>query len=208
MHNAPLSLKRIAGLAALGLVLLLALPAQKALSHEFVVALRAVGMEQETVLPDALRGFLLATAEQDGHAGETSNGHLGGLDVYILAQPDGLIAGIPDLKTAPGDGPDIIVVIGSNDAVATEIEKTGSDSVVISPGTLSSANNWPVDNTQDPVGFAARYASAFSQPASRWAAEGYNAARRIDAAIRSLGGVSNRAALESAFAASADGIQW
>ena len=46
MHNAPLSLKRIAGLAALGLVLLLALPAQKALSHEFVVALRAVGMEQ------------------------------------------------------------------------------------------------------------------------------------------------------------------
>ncbi len=208
MHNAPFSLKRIAGLAAFSLLSFLALPAQPALSHEFIVALRAVGVEQETILTDALRGFLLATAEQDGHADETSNGHLGGLDVYILPQSDGFATRFPDLKTAPGERPDITVVIGPSDAVAAEIEKTGAESVVISPGTLSSANSWRADETQKPGSFAARYASAYSQPASRWAAEGYNAARRLDAAIRPLGGVSNQAALERGFADSADGIQW
>ena len=32
----------------------------------------------------ALNGFLLATREQDSHANEESNGHLGGLDSYIF----------------------------------------------------------------------------------------------------------------------------
>lgn len=208
MDSVTFGLKRFAGLAALSLLSLLVLPAQPALSHEFIVALRAVGAERETVLTDALRGFLLATAERDGHAGETSNGHLGGLDVYILPRPASVAARFPELRPAPGDRPDIVVVFGPSEAAAAEIGQSDDESVVISAGTLSSANGWGADDVQKPGSFAARYASAYGQSASRRAAEGYNAARRIDAAIRPLGGVSDQAALERALAASADGIRW
>ena len=74
--------------------------------------------------------------------------------------------------------------------------------------TLPRATSWHGAEAQDPESFAARYIAAFGQPASRWAAEGYNAARRIDAAIRPLDGVDNRAALDRAFADSAKGIRW
>ena len=40
------------------------------------------------------------------------------------------------------------------------------------------------------------------------AIEGYNAARRIDLAVRTLGGVDDRRALIEALAATKDGIDW
>ncbi len=83
-----------AGLAALaGLVWLAATPA---LAHSFRMALllpltgadAAVGRQ-------AVKGFLLATRERDGHPDETSDGHLGGLDVYVLVidtnRPEGAV---------------------------------------------------------------------------------------------------------------------
>ena len=189
-------------------LLLLAAPSRPALAHEFVVALRAVGAEQEKVVTAALKGFLLATAEKDGHADETSNGHLGGLDVYIIPQPNGVTALFPELIPPPSSRPDIIVVIGPSDDAAAAMENADLDSVTIRPGILDNANRWSAAEMQDPKSFAARYRSAYKQPASRWAAEGYNAARRIDDAIRPLNGVDNRAALNRAFALSADGIRW
>jgi hypothetical protein len=200
-------LTRSAGV--MGTVLLLVVvPGQAALAHEFVVALRAVGAERETILTDAVRGFLLATAERDAHADETSNGHLGGLDVYIIPFPNSVADRFPELKAAPTDRPDIVVVIGPPEDSTAELEKAGRDIVSIRPGLLDCANRWGAVEAQEPDSFAARYSSAYEQLASRWAAEGYNAARRIDDAIRPLDGVSDRAALESAFEASADGIRW
>ena len=75
-------------------------------------------------------------------------------------------------------------------------------------GTLHGANLWSGTAPSNSVGFAARYNSAYQQPASKWAAEGYNAARRIDVAVRPFGGVDDRAALERALAATAGGLRW
>ena len=183
-------------------------PLGAANAHAFVVELRAVGPEREAILTDALRGFLLATAERDGHAAETSNGHLGGLDVFILPQPESVAARFPELKAAPSGRPDIIAVIGANGDVAAEAAMTGDDSVILRPGTLRDDNRWAAADPADGESFAARYTAAFGQPASQWAARGYNAARRIEAAVRPLGGVDDRAALVRALAESAGGIRW
>ena len=101
----------------LGLMPLQALLAQSAQAHEFVVTIRAVGADRDLVLADALRGFLLATKERDGHPDETSNGHLGGLDVYIIPQTRENVVGFPILKKAPSDRSNITLVVGASGAV-------------------------------------------------------------------------------------------
>lgn len=208
MFRVPCYLSGRAALMLLGALSFVAFAPSAAIAHEFVVSLRAVGAEREVILQDALRGFLLATAERDAHANEESNGHLGGLDVYIIPQPESIAARFPDLKTAPGGPPDIVAVIGASPDVTAEVAAIRDEGPILQPGLLHDANGWTVADALDPDSFAARYIANYGQPASQWAARGYNAARRIDAAVRPLGGVDDRAALERAFADSASGIRW
>ncbi len=193
---------------ALGLLPLQALLAQSAQAHEFVVTIRAVGAERDLVLADALRGFLLATKERDGHPDETSNGHLGGLDVYIIPQTGENVVGFPILKKAPSDRSNITVVVGASGAVDAVLEQVGKEGPAMRAGALHGANLWSGTAPSNSAGFAARYNLAYQQPASKWAADGYNAARRIDDAVRLFGGVDDKAALERALAATAGGFQW
>ncbi len=53
-----------------------------ALAHSFNLVFIAPGSAQQT--GSAERGLRLATGEQDAHAFEESDGHLGGLDVYLI----------------------------------------------------------------------------------------------------------------------------
>lgn len=198
----PIAALLLAGVSFPGLV------PGAAYAHEFVVELRAVGDARDQILTEALRGFLLATTERDGHANEASNGHLGGLDVYIAPRPTGVAARFPDLKPAPPGGADIVAVIGAAQDVAVEAETIDDGSVILRPGRLHAENRWVGEDALDAQGFAARYMVAYGQPASEWAARGYNAARRIDDAVRPLGGVDDRAALARAFADSVAGIRW
>lgn len=195
-------------LMLLAAMMLLALTPGTLYAHEFIVSLRAVGAEREVILRDALRGFLLATVEQDGHENEESNGHLGGLDVYIIPRPDSIAARLPELKAAPDGPPDIVAVIGEPADVTANIATISDESLILRPGLLHQANSWTAEAVPDPDSFPARYLAAYGQPASQWAARGYNAARRIDSAVRPLGGVNDRAALDRAFAQSALGIRW
>ena len=192
----------------LGLLPLQVVLVQLAQAHEFVVAISANGTESDLILTDAVRGFLLATTERDAHPDETSNGHLGGLDVYIIPQTANVGARFPSLKDAPSDLPDIILVIGAADPDDVALDLSRKESVTMISGTLLSTNLWSGTATTDSTSFAARYTSTYQQPASKWAADGYNAARRIDDAVRLLGQVDDRAALERTLAASADGFQW
>jgi len=193
---------------AFGLLLFIALVPRVSNAHEFVFEFRAVGAESDEILTDALRGFLLATVERDGHANEASNGHLGGLDVYIIPQPASVAANFPELKQAPYDRPDIVAVIGPEADVESALDPVGGESVYLSAGRLHPDNVWATGDGLESGDFAARYTTEFGQPPSQWAARGYNIARRIEAAVRPLGGVNDRAALERAFADSAEGLRW
>lgn len=81
---------------------------------------------------------------------------------------------------------------------------SGRASIPLRAGALPSDWAEPVG----PESFAARYRHAWGADPSEAAAEGYNAARRLDLAIRPFDGLEPRAALEAALAASEGGIEW
>jgi hypothetical protein len=186
-------------LVALLLVALSFATVGTAQAHSFTVALNVVGDDQPTVLASAIRGMRLAATERDGHADETSDGHLGGLDLFILPRPEGVPHGIAWLKGAPPGEPDIIVIIGPSDAVATEIQASRTETVAIGSGVVP-------DDT--PPVFAERFRAAYGIAPDRQAAEGYNAARRIDLAVRAQAGVADREKLAVALASTVNGIDW
>ncbi len=144
-------------------------------------------------------GFLLAARERDGHPDEEADGHLGGLDVYLYPvdlSREGL-SGVRALLQR--EQIDILAVVGPEAAV-TGIEPlvAGSQTVLLAPGRLRAPTK----------AFADAFEAAFGYPPSPAAAEGYNAARRIDAAVRPLGGVADRAALRRRLADTGDGLDW
>lgn len=71
---------QIATKCLLGLALITSVHA--AWAHSFNILL--IAPLSEPTGQSLLRGFLLATREQDGHEAEESDGHLGGLDSYII----------------------------------------------------------------------------------------------------------------------------
>jgi len=145
-------------------------------------------------------GFLLATRERDSHPDEESDGHLGGLDVYLFVVDPGQepLSGVRALLQR--EQIDILAVIGPDQAAA-EIRPlvAGSQAVLLAPGRLRSAST---------AAFTSAFEAAFGYPPATPAAEGYNAARRIDAAVRPLGGVGDRAALRRALDETRDGLDW
>lgn len=143
-------------------------------------------------------GFLLAARERDGHPDEEADGHLGGLDVYIYSvdlERESL-AGVRALLQR--EQIDILAVIGP-DGAAEKIGPliAGSRTVLLAPGRLRSTSMEAFTNA---------FQAAFGYPPSTPAAEGYNAGRRVDVAVRPLGGVDDRAALRRAFNISRDGL--
>jgi hypothetical protein len=178
--------------------------ANAAVAHEFTAALYISGEMREARLQEAVNGFLLAADERDGHANETSDGHLGGLDVQILPLPVDATGQVVGLVGAPQIPPDVVVLMGGEglppDALAGEM----AGGLEIQIGMLP--DNWRDADTTD--SFAARYQNAFDAPPTEAAAQGYNVARRLDAAIRALEGLSPRATLETILVDSENGIAW
>ncbi len=180
-----------------------------AAAHSFNVAL--------LISPDALsaaeesqirRGFNLATQERDGHPNETSNGHLGGLDVYIYTVDlkDDSVAAIQELLNQ--ENIDIMVAVGSEpwlDNVRLLI--TNTETVLLTRTPLSSTSLESVE--LEPIKtFIASYSEAYGERPSVYAVLGYNVARRIDAAVRSLAGVGDKSVLEQALMETEKVLDW
>ena len=173
-------------------------------AHEFTVGILVVGKQPETRLAEAVRGFLLAADERDGHAGETSDGHLGGVDVQILPLPSELAGQVTGLTGRPETPPGVVVVTGPEaeaDAALAELEAA---IVGLRPGVLPPG--WSGDRSAD--SFAMRYRRAYGFAPTEAAAEGYNAARRLDLAIRPLDGITPQSALAVALSDTQSGIAW
>ncbi|MEN8196259.1 MAG: hypothetical protein ABFS30_07060 [Pseudomonadota bacterium] len=170
-------------------------------AHSFNVALVIALAEPSAGDARQVRdGFLLASRERDGHPDEESDGHLGGLDVYLY--PVDLeresLAGVRALLQR--EEIDILAVIGPDEA-ADEIRPlvAGSQTLVLGPGRLRSASTEAFTNA---------FQAAFGYPPATPAAEGYNTGRRIDAAVRPLGGVDDRTSLRRALDETRNGLDW
>ena len=164
-------------------------------AHSFTAALLVVGEDREVGLAEAVRGFLLAADERDGHANETSDGHLGGVDVHVLPLPRDAAGLVEGLIGTPGEPPDVVVVLGPEPAASATARAYQSEGIVLVQDVLPAG--WEGEAQMD--SFAARYRLAHGTAPSAMAATAYHAARRLDAAIRPLDGVNPQSALEEAW---------
>lgn len=128
-----------------------------ALAHEFTAALLVIGENRETRLAEAVRGFLIAADERDGHENETSDGHLGGVDVHILPLPSDAASLVTGLSGVPVDPPDVVVVLDKAGSGGTASEVDPGESVFITPGDLPAG--WGQRTGTD--GFVTRYLQAY-----------------------------------------------
>ena len=177
----------------------MALATGPALAHRFNVALvigpSVAGSDEGRQIR---QGFMLATKERDGHPDQESDGHLGGLDVYVSVTADiGHIA-------ARG-GVDVVAAFGS----ATTLSRIGrlldgKKIALLPPGQT------PFSKPGRPAvaAFISAYEREYGTRPSSLAAEGYNAARRIDVAVRAQGGVDDTAALLGDFRETARRFTW
>ncbi len=179
-------------------VLLLGMLPLQVHAHSFTAGLVLAGPSGAAAA--ARDGFLRATRERDAHAGMESDGHLGGLDVYLRAKAvaDGRAAALGALRSLVAEGEvDLIGVIGSRaaiEAAAAASEASGVALVAAIPAKTGSA--------LEDAAFVAAFMADFGYPPSPEAAAGYAVARLMDAVVRATNGdLSKRGPLCAAFAA-------
>lgn len=177
-----------------------------AFSHSFKVALVLPGSAKASSQARQIhQGFMLATTERDSHPDEESDGHLGGLDVYVsvINEQVNVTAEIESL--ARQDGTNIVVVLGSQKvpllfSKLVDPEKTA----LLMPGQT------PFSRVDLPAvaRFISAYKNRYGNDPSLEAAQGYNAARRIDVAIRAVGGADNMGLLYDQFRKTTHDFAW
>jgi ABC-type branched-subunit amino acid transport system substrate-binding protein len=204
---------RAGRLAGLALIAALALPAGPAGAHSFNVTLlvplsgaaAAEGVQMRN-------GFMLATKERDAHAGQESDGHLGGLDVYVEVEDIVSKSGVGTSGAAGSRAANVVVAIQSAGMVkpSEELMRGRSGSLLVqgnipfsSPDEIAKGDMAPAIKAFV-VAFQAEYGYAPSQPA----AQGYNAARRVDAAIREQGDAGDAQALAQHFGGTETRFDW
>lgn len=159
-------------------VLFSVIGAAGALAHSFNVTM----LVPEGARAQALAAFLIASAERDGHADEESDGHLGGLDVYISMVEAGRAGGMAD------SAPDIVVDLRGGAAPM--------DGVWFLPLPEISARA----EAEFLSGFEGRFRATEGVAPGELARRVYVAARLIDIAVRAQEGVGDKAALAAAVA--------
>ena len=173
-------------------------------AHSITVGLLVVGEDVDASLAEAVRGFLLAADERDGHANETSDGHLGGVDVQLLPLPRdaaGLVEGLFGTSDEPTD---VVIVLGLEPLASDAARAYRSATTVLQQAVPP--DGWDSDDGTD--SFVSRYRVAYCATPGVMAATGYHAARRLDVAIRPLDGVVPQDALEDGWRSTASGLPW
>lgn len=169
-------------------VFILVLGAGEAGAHSFQVGFLApVPSAQTGPVRQALDGFMLATTERDSHPDEHSDGHLGGLDVYVR-----LIDTAQDLELTRRSVAQLVqqekveVLTGvMTPAEVQIIRKTlaGTPTVLLA---VDESRFTSEEHTN--AVFAAAFQAAYGYTPSRAAHEGYCIATTIDRAVRALAG--------------------
>jgi hypothetical protein len=163
----------------------LAALAPAAWAHSFNVVMVVPDDLAQGARNDMAAAFLVASEERDGHANEESDGHLGGLDVYIT------LATVSDRARIDAADPDILALPLAGDA-------RSGDAVVL--GAMAADSSEATEFLSRPAGagfapFAARFSDRAGRAPGAEATAAYLAARRIDLAVRALESVDDRAEL-------------
>jgi hypothetical protein len=178
-------------LAALTVLMLGGTAAAHSFNVTFLVPMGASGQ--------VMSGFMMAATERDGHSAQESDGHLGGLDVYLNIIPWNYLAGDINRIVMESE-PDIIVLLG----------KPMDDRVT--PGDFADAGPWVMvvrnvsakaedDFLTSQTSFSARFRAFDGAEPDQNARLSYVAARLIDLAVRAQGGAADTAALARAVVA-------
>ncbi len=195
---------------AIGTALVLAMSSGHVRAHSFDVGFMAPfsGLDAQQG-QQALDGFLLATRERDGHAFEESDGHLGGLDSYVIridsSRGAEAVRGQLD-ELFEGDG--IVFLTGVSVSETLAAAGVGSDnnqSILVDPvdsAVYRSAASAPESLvTMDDMPFSAAFREAYGYEPDVYAIGGYVAARFIAAAVSAAEGrFSQRDVLHRALA--------
>lgn len=203
---------RVAAVGLLVSALFLSL-ANAALAHSFTVVL-AIPKSGPTERDGkhAFDGFILAAQERDGHPDNKADGHLGGLDVYVHTA-DSQDLELAEMKAIlKASSIDFIVLSTMEQERADAIASlAGSNAIVVTPGRLPYPFEPRTETTENVVplnDFLSAFHEQYGYDATEWSARGYNAARRIDDAIRPLDSVDDKIELRKRLARTAREFTW
>ena len=165
------------------------------LAHSF--NLGVIAPDDAALRADLRAAFLIASEERDGHANEESEGHLGGLDVYLSFLTPGATsaAPVPDVLAATLEGTDTDTAEALSAALGAAYLGPPNASATAEGQTFLQQPSSP-----GLAPFAARYAEATGRQPDTGAQAMYITARRVALAVRLLGGVDDRAALAAIMA--------
>lgn len=177
---------------------LLLLAAAASLSHAEAHSFNTVLIVSPDTDPAAERGivqsFLLASEETDQHADQTSDGHLGGLDVYLT-----VVRG-PDWDAVAAADPQFIVISPGTDVTAAPgtVSAVLVHPVPIGDPRAQGVLSLPADTALPP--FSERFRARTGRLPAMQEQATYIAARRIDLAVRAQGSADDLEELGAAIA--------
>lgn len=178
----------------------LAVTTGEALAHGFkLVALVPLSGASAETGRHWLDGFLLATRERDAHPEQHSDGHLGGLDVYVLPLDSnrGLDDAVSALKTLVETEQPEILAGPAPAALLDQIRPWLADrpTILIEPSD-DAPSDW---QTMNGGSFRQAFQTDYGYGPPQAASLGYGVARRVDRVVRDAAGdFSDKAALQSA----------
>jgi len=190
------------------IALLFGASGEPAIAHSFSLAIFANGSAGPVELRSAVQGALIASADRDGHPGETADGHLGGLDVFLIPLLETTaeqINGLVDHKT---ENFDFVVPLERVPMDLSGLQGVTTQTIVLDPGDLSDPAAWFEYPTSSGKSFAARYRSRFGEQPDAFSVHGYFAARKIDHAMCESNGLSSLEEIRKVLVASRQGIDW
>jgi len=149
---------------------------------------------------EAVNGFLLATRERDGHAFEESDGHLGGLDSFVIMIDTGrsieaVRSHLDTLQKGEGivflTGVSVADILTATDVTLDEAQTVLVDPVntAIYPAAISTSDSLV---TMDGVPYLTAFLEAYGHEPGPYAIQGYIAARLIDVAVSAVEGKFSR----------------
>lgn len=187
----------------------LALSGASAMAHSFNVALFVPLSGANAADGGQMRdGFMLATQERDSHAGQESDGHLGGLDVYVYSADSGAVAAETAGNMLVSRKIDVAAVSAASIALERIAALAREAQAVVIKVTEKTSLSEGGEANGAPAAFIAAFRAAYGYNPGPAAAQGYHVARRIDEAVRAQAGVDDRRGLAESFRRSEMEFAW